>query len=147
MRYNPVARPVMGDAVVNLESFLQAMRDDPDDLAMRLVFADWLDDNGDPERAELIRLQCTAPPRPAWDDDALPPVGELSGLTWLSIWAQGFPFGIKDYLARLPQMRRLELSGISYWDEVPAMLSALPRLDHLRWVESWLMPDEVRALM
>jgi len=30
----------------------------PDDDAPRLVWADWLDENGDPERAEFVRLQC-----------------------------------------------------------------------------------------
>jgi uncharacterized protein (TIGR02996 family) len=40
------------------EAFLQAIIEAPDDDAHRLVYADWLDDNGDPERAEFIRLQC-----------------------------------------------------------------------------------------
>jgi uncharacterized protein (TIGR02996 family) len=30
----------------------------PDDDAPRLVYADWLEENGDPDRAELIRVQC-----------------------------------------------------------------------------------------
>src|SRR5687767_4232018 len=30
----------------------------PGDDAPRLVYADWLDDHGEPDRAELIRLQC-----------------------------------------------------------------------------------------
>src|SRR5947209_2890007 len=40
--------------------FLQAILDDPEDDAPRLVFADWLDERGDPAlapRAELIRVQ------------------------------------------------------------------------------------------
>src|SRR5262249_46661842 len=36
----------------------QAIVDDPDDDLPRLVYADWLEENGQPERAELIRLQC-----------------------------------------------------------------------------------------
>jgi uncharacterized protein (TIGR02996 family) len=40
------------------EAFLQDIRDNPDDDTPRLVFADWLDDNGDPQRAEFIRVQC-----------------------------------------------------------------------------------------
>ena len=39
-------------------AFLQAILDEPDDDTPRLVLADWLDDHGDPERAELIRVQC-----------------------------------------------------------------------------------------
>ncbi|MBO0698740.1 MAG: TIGR02996 domain-containing protein [Zavarzinella sp.] len=30
----------------------------PDDDAPRLIYADWLDEHGEPERAEFIRLQC-----------------------------------------------------------------------------------------
>jgi uncharacterized protein (TIGR02996 family) len=40
------------------EAFLQAIIEAPDDDAPRLVYADWLDDSGDPERAEFIRAQC-----------------------------------------------------------------------------------------
>jgi len=39
------------------EPFLRAICTDPEDDTVRLVFADWLDENGDPERAEFIRLQ------------------------------------------------------------------------------------------
>lgn len=38
-------------------SFLAAILDDPDDTALRLIYADWLEERGDP-RGEFIRLQC-----------------------------------------------------------------------------------------
>src|SRR5215471_8366549 len=38
------------------QAFLADILEHPDDDAPRLVFADWLDENGDPERAEFIRL-------------------------------------------------------------------------------------------
>jgi uncharacterized protein (TIGR02996 family) len=37
--------------------FLQAIRTDPDDDTVRLVYADWLDDRGEGDRAEFIRVQ------------------------------------------------------------------------------------------
>jgi uncharacterized protein (TIGR02996 family) len=37
------------------QAFLQAMREDPRDLGLRLIFADWLEEHGDP-RGELLRL-------------------------------------------------------------------------------------------
>jgi uncharacterized protein (TIGR02996 family) len=40
------------------DAFLQDIRENPDDDAPRLVFADWLEDNGDPQRADFIRVQC-----------------------------------------------------------------------------------------
>lgn len=40
------------------DAFLQSIRERPQDDAPRLIFADWLEDHGDPARAEFIRLQC-----------------------------------------------------------------------------------------
>ena len=42
------------------EVFLEDIVTHPDDDVPRLVFADWLDDHGEPERAEFIRLQVGA---------------------------------------------------------------------------------------
>ena len=39
------------------DAFLQAILDAPDDDAPRLLFADWLDEYGDADRAEFIRIQ------------------------------------------------------------------------------------------
>src|SRR5205823_4967842 len=38
--------------------FLRDIVETPDEDAPRLIFADWLEDHGQPERAELIRVQC-----------------------------------------------------------------------------------------
>ncbi len=38
------------------EAFLRAISAAPDDSAVRLIYADWLEDQGDP-RAEFVRLQ------------------------------------------------------------------------------------------
>jgi uncharacterized protein (TIGR02996 family) len=46
------AGPTTGDAL------LDDIRRHPDDDAPRMVYADWLADNGDPERADFIRTQC-----------------------------------------------------------------------------------------
>ncbi len=40
------------------EPFLAAINADLDDDTVRLVFADWLQENGDEARAEFIRIQC-----------------------------------------------------------------------------------------
>src|SRR5438309_575800 len=39
------------------EAFLASILETPDDDVPRLIYADWLDDQGDTERAEFIRLQ------------------------------------------------------------------------------------------
>jgi uncharacterized protein (TIGR02996 family) len=40
------------------EAFLQAIRERPDDDAPRLIYADWLEERGQADRAEFIRIQC-----------------------------------------------------------------------------------------
>lgn len=40
------------------EAFLQSIRAAPADDAPRLIYADWLDEHGQPDRAEFIRVQC-----------------------------------------------------------------------------------------
>ena len=42
----------------NAAPFLAAIRAAPDDDAPRLIYADWLDEHGQAERAEFIRVQC-----------------------------------------------------------------------------------------
>jgi uncharacterized protein (TIGR02996 family) len=51
------------------ESFLRSIQQSPDDDSARLVYADWLEERGDP-RAEFIRIQC-ARARMAPDDEGL----------------------------------------------------------------------------
>lgn len=38
--------------------FLEQILAEPSEDAPRLVYADWLEEHGDADRAELIRLQC-----------------------------------------------------------------------------------------
>ncbi len=40
------------------EAIFRAIRENPSDDMPRLVYADWLQENGQPERADFIRLQC-----------------------------------------------------------------------------------------
>ena len=42
------------------EALLRAICENPQEDTPRLVYADWLDENDQPERAEFIRLQCEA---------------------------------------------------------------------------------------
>ena len=40
------------------EEFLLTIYADPEDLSPRFIFADWLEENGQSDRADFIRLQC-----------------------------------------------------------------------------------------
>jgi uncharacterized protein (TIGR02996 family) len=43
--------------VTHRDALLRAICENPDDDAPRLVYADWLDEHGDPRQAEFIRVQ------------------------------------------------------------------------------------------
>jgi uncharacterized protein (TIGR02996 family) len=51
----------------NASSFIAAIREAPDDDTPRLVFSDWLEDQGEIARAELIRVQCELARLPTFD--------------------------------------------------------------------------------
>ena len=53
------------------EALLSAVLANPDDDLPRLVFADWMDENGDPERARFIRSQIALATLPEWDPQAV----------------------------------------------------------------------------
>jgi anti-anti-sigma factor len=61
-RFFDIRRVAPGTPVPHLtpqeEAFVQDVRENPADPAPRLVYADWLDEHGDGDRAEFIRLQC-----------------------------------------------------------------------------------------
>jgi uncharacterized protein (TIGR02996 family) len=48
------------DRLAEHEAFLRAIYDAPDDDTPRLVYADFLDEHGDPDRAAYIRYECEA---------------------------------------------------------------------------------------
>src|SRR5262245_35805683 len=94
------------------ERFIRAIEAEPEDDAPRLVFADWLDDHDDPDRARFIRLQCEQHRLYGWTlfrsksshrcelEQELKTLLKLHGKTWtdgLPAWAQeagfqrGFP--------------------------------------------------------
>jgi uncharacterized protein (TIGR02996 family) len=45
-------------ATTTNDDFLRAVVEKPDDDAVRLIYADWLEEHGQPERAEFVRVQC-----------------------------------------------------------------------------------------
>src|SRR4051812_15097832 len=46
------------------DDLLRAIGESPDDDALRLVYADWLEENGDPDRAAFVRAQLEADREP-----------------------------------------------------------------------------------
>lgn len=74
------------------DGFLQAIRANPDDVASRLIFADWLEERGDP-RGEFIRLQCTRAALSASEDhdEELRAREELLWQQHGATWRSGLP--------------------------------------------------------
>jgi uncharacterized protein (TIGR02996 family) len=43
--------------MIHDEAFLQAIQTSPEDLGLRLIYADWLEDSGQPKQARYLRIQ------------------------------------------------------------------------------------------
>src|SRR5438094_4748150 len=52
--------PAEGSRMSDADALLDAIFDNPDDDTPRLVYADWLQEHGQANYAEFIRLQCAA---------------------------------------------------------------------------------------
>ncbi|QJW93378.1 TIGR02996 domain-containing protein [Frigoriglobus tundricola] len=75
------------------EPFLAAIKAEMFDDTPRLVFADWLQENGDEDRAEFIRLQCRRHPLPFDDPAARELDSRIEALLKANMarWLSGFP--------------------------------------------------------
>ncbi|HZY86359.1 MAG TPA: TIGR02996 domain-containing protein [Gemmataceae bacterium] len=134
------------------EAFLADVIEHPDDDAPRLVYADWLDDHGDADRAEFIRLQCEVAKLEQWDARRPELLRRQKGLLRLHArqWGEGvvknlygaefrrgfveiadlppkvFLANADDLFRRFP-LRRLKL-GSSFGDPAVRALAASPHL-------------------
>jgi uncharacterized protein (TIGR02996 family) len=83
------------------EAFIQAVIEAPEDDTPRLVYADWLDENGDAERAEFIRVGC-ALARLEYDDPRYPALFQREVDLWArnkQHWLQPVPqWAINAYM-------------------------------------------------
>lgn len=64
------------------DAFLQTIIENPDDDSLRLIYADWLEEHNQSERAEILRLECRlrSPPESCSDHRSLHPrLAELGG--------------------------------------------------------------------
>src|SRR5437868_460986 len=58
VRFLPCHNTAGGVAMSDREALIRSIVESPDEDAPRLVFADWLEENGDADWAAFIRLQC-----------------------------------------------------------------------------------------
>ncbi len=114
------------------KALLAAIWEHPHEDTPRLVYADWLQENGQPERAEFIRVQCERARLDEWDAGVAPLKAREEELwtAWAGRWRsrlpkgrrkcefeRGFPkFNLSHYEVR-------DLLGLTAADLEPAPLS------------------------
>jgi uncharacterized protein (TIGR02996 family) len=100
--------PVESDA-----GFLDAIRGEPDEDVHRLVYADWLDDQGDADRAEFIRTQCALANLPEDDPDrpALEECERSLLLAHETAWLGWLPPDVLEWTFRRGFVDRVVLAG------------------------------------
>src|SRR5207245_1358527 len=72
--------PMRTTGMIHDEGFLRAIAEHPEDDALRLVYSDWLEEHGDPEYAEFIRVQVTLAQNADGKGDT--PASELARKPW-----------------------------------------------------------------
>jgi uncharacterized protein (TIGR02996 family) len=114
------------------DAFLQAILEAPDDDAPRLVYADWLEDNGQAERAALIRVQCELAGMDADEPRSPHRLGELKarGQELLSEhgkeWAGRLPGLVETWAFRRGFVEWVRLDAPAFLDHAETLLSLAP---------------------
>ena len=137
------------------DALYRAILEQPDDDAPRLVWADWLDEHGDPDRAAFVRLQCewaTIDPGDPRGDELARRWGAIlttHGQRWLDELgplapANGFWRGLPDWFNLttddvVEQATRLR-------ERVPAQCLALELAGFREDLRYWPGLDAVRCL-
>lgn len=135
-----------GSGVNEESALLRAVVATPDDDTPRLVYADWLDEHGRAERAELIRLQCQITHLQSRERELLDAHarewGRILAALGVARWTfhRGFPEDLSVSAGRflmyhkeineITPVRHLRLGRTD--DATLATLAALPAMEQLR---------------
>jgi uncharacterized protein (TIGR02996 family) len=97
------------------EAFLQAIREDPDDDTVRLIFADWLEERGDP-RGEFIRVQMELARLPEDDPRRRPLQGRSEALLRQHEprWVGSLSSRVTGYVFRRGFVEEITLSAAAF---------------------------------
>jgi uncharacterized protein (TIGR02996 family) len=112
------------------QPFLEDIRAHPDDDAPRLVYADWLTDHGQPERGELIGVQC----RLAGMSEDDPGWAELKDREWelltlhRSMWREDLPAWARKapYEIRRGFVSSISLTATQFLRQGDGLFRAVP---------------------
>jgi uncharacterized protein (TIGR02996 family) len=114
------------------EAFLGDICEHPEDDAPRLVYADWLEDNGDLKRAEFIRVQCEL----ARLDERSPAAAVLQGRAAILLhrhegrWSEPLRrLGVEWWVFRRGFVEVIALQGDDFVREAANLLATAPVRD------------------
>ena len=124
--------------MIGNEDLLRAIIESPEDDASRLVYSDWLEEHGDIERAEFIRVQCVLDKMPA-EDPRQPGLRRrendlLEQHAWA--WAEELGPRIGAWVYRRGFVERVEMSLETTQAEILAVLQKAP-IRHIRDVSQF----------
>lgn len=115
--------------------FLKAIADDPLNDQPRLVYADWLDESGQVDRADYIRTQCELAALPVWSsgrDELLERSNDLFDRhrnQWLKP-IRGT--GIRSYEFRRGFLHHVAMHAVTQWKFLPSLLDNVPTIQSLK---------------
>jgi uncharacterized protein (TIGR02996 family) len=115
----------------------RAVLANPEDDAPRLIYADWLDEHGQPERAEFIRVQCAMDriPRETARWQSLDKRAEQIARDWRAAWTGPAKEMVYDAHLRRGFVDRVRLA----LDQFAKSAAELVRLEPVRvWEFSWV---------
>jgi uncharacterized protein (TIGR02996 family) len=146
---HPEARPEAevpaAKASVDFEALLRATFGAPDDDTPRLVLADYLEENDQPDRAALIRVQCERarlpPADPGWKDLT---EREAQVLAAVRKAVGKFPVGYTGEFVRGFLRLKVGYTKIAKMDALPARFVELFRAG---WVETLRNPPVAKGLI
>jgi uncharacterized protein (TIGR02996 family) len=112
------------------DAFLDAIRDAPDDDAPRLIFADWLDDHGDGDRAAFLRAQVRLARLAPEGPDRLDLEDEADDLLRRHPeWAERLPEVARAWELRRGFLESVTLTGGTFLSYASTLFAAFPLRD------------------
>ncbi len=152
----PPAEPARRAPGAQEQALLQAVLADPDDDAVRLVYADWFEDNGDPDRAEFIRLQLERAHRPRHDLARWRPgereraLEQAHRAEWLASLLPLIRSASLFFERGFPGRAHCEVDAFVGWDESvwrAAPITEVSLTDYYRTTGEYRDPEEWEGLM
>ncbi len=130
-------------------ALLAAIHANPDEDTPRLVYADWLDEHGQPERAEFIRVQIELS-HLTEDDERERPLRDRRWELWEAHREQWTAeIGIVESDKIKVEFRRGFIDELNIYDDIPAGIAlacSVPGVRRLTLGRVALTPETVRAL-